>query len=149
MIFRSNEPYESSRIHAAAVYCSDGRLGNHFDDFIQQCLGLPRYDRLALPGGPAALLTYPQVRLERQGILDELSFLAESHKLTRIVLIAHSGCAFYRVRLGLTEPGMEFVQRSDIGRAVALVQATMGVPQVEAYFARSELGSVAFERVPV
>ncbi|MBX7132534.1 MAG: hypothetical protein K1X67_07640 [Fimbriimonadaceae bacterium] len=149
MIFRSNEPYESSRIHAAAVYCSDGRLGNHFDDFIQQCLGLPRYDRVALPGGPASLLTYPQVRLERQGILEELAFLAEAHGLTRIVLIAHSGCAFYRARLGLTEPGMEFVQRTDIGRAVALVHATTGVQQIEAYFARSEPDAVTFERIPV
>ena len=36
---------------AAAVYCSDGRYGEHMDDFLHNCLGLPRYDRVAIPGG--------------------------------------------------------------------------------------------------
>ena len=43
----------SARIHAASIYCSDGRFGEQMDEFLHQGLGLPRYDRLAVPGGPA------------------------------------------------------------------------------------------------
>ena len=39
-------PFDSSRIGAAAVYCSDGRFGEQCDDFVHHALQLPRYDRL-------------------------------------------------------------------------------------------------------
>src|SRR6187549_2595856 len=103
MTYTSPLRYDSSRIHAAAMYCSDGRIGEHFDDFLQNGLNLPRYDRVALPGGPACLAGHPQAHLEEQGVVDELQFLVEEHKLRRIVLIAHDGCAFYGGRLGLAD----------------------------------------------
>ena len=79
-------------MHAAAVYCSDGRIGEHFDDFLQNGLGLPRYDRVALPGGPACLAGYDEAKVEQVGIVDELKFLIDAHKLLRIVLIQHDHC---------------------------------------------------------
>ena len=97
--YESRLPYDSARIRAAAIYCSDGRIGEHFDDFLQNGLDLPRYDRLCLPGGAACLAGHPQAHLEEQGVLDELKFLVEVHKLRRVVLIAHQGCAFYAARL--------------------------------------------------
>ena len=42
----------STAFAAAAVYCSDGRFGEHVDDFLHNALKLPRYDRLAVPGVP-------------------------------------------------------------------------------------------------
>src|ERR671919_1438262 len=98
--YESRLPYDRNRIRAAAIYCSDGRIGDHFDDFLQTGLSLPRYDRIALPGGPACLAGHPQAHLEEQGVIDELNFLVEVHKLRRVVLIAHQGCAFYSTRLG-------------------------------------------------
>ncbi len=71
--------YEPSRIHAAAVYCSDGRMGDHFDDFLQNGLRLPRYDRVALPGGPAMLLDHGCSRSHSAATRDALSFLVEAH----------------------------------------------------------------------
>ena len=47
--------FQESRIRAAAIYCSDGRFGEAFDDFLHNILKLPRYDRLAVPGGAACL----------------------------------------------------------------------------------------------
>src|SRR5262245_45082772 len=105
--YESPVTYERARIHAAAIYCSDGRIGEHFDDFLQSGLGLPRYDRVALPGGPACLAGHPQAHLEEQGVVDELKFLVEVHGLKRIVLIAHEGCAFYGTRLELKDRRME------------------------------------------
>ena len=148
-MYESRLPYESARIRAAAVYCSDGRIGEHFDDFLQNGLGLPRYDRVALPGGPACLASHPQAHLEEQGVVDELKFLVEVHGLKRVVLIAHQGCAFYASRLELEEPRLELVQRADLVRAAAYVHRVTGLERVEGYFARLGEGRIRFEPVQV
>ena len=98
VVFRSAVAYERKRIHAAAIYCSDGRMGELFDDFLQSGLKLPRYDRVALPGGPACLADHQQSHVQTQGVVDELKFLIEVHEIKRIVLLAHEGCAFYATR---------------------------------------------------
>lgn len=149
MTYESRLKYEQSRIHAAALYCSDGRLGEHFDDFLQNGLSLPRYDRVSLPGGPACLAGHTQAHLEEQGVLDELKFLVEVHKLQRVVLIAHQGCAFYSSRLELTEPRLELVQKADLVRSAAYVHKVTGLDAIEGYFARHVEGRVCFERVEV
>jgi hypothetical protein len=149
MHYQSPIRYDSSRMHAAALYCSDGRLGEHFDDFLQTGLALPRYDRLCLPGGPACLAGHPQAHLEEQGVVDELHFLVEAHKINRVVLIAHQGCAFYGTRLDLKEPRLELVQRADLVRAAAFVHRVTGLDAIEAHFARMVDGRVMFEPVQV
>jgi hypothetical protein len=148
-MYESPVKYEKSRIHAAAVYCSDGRVGEHFDDFLQNGLGLPRYDRVSLPGGPACLAGHPQARLEEQGVVDELKFLVEVHNIKRVVLIAHEACAYYAQRLGLAEPRLELVQRADLVRAAAFIQNVIGLDAIEGYFARLVDGTIRFERVEV
>jgi hypothetical protein len=37
-IYESPTPYEAARIHAAAIYCSDGRVGEQIDEFLHQRL---------------------------------------------------------------------------------------------------------------
>jgi len=149
MTYSSPLPYDSSRTHAAALYCSDGRVGEHCDDFIQNGLKLPRYDRLCLPGGPACVAGHPEAHLEEKGVVDELHFLVEVHKLKRVVLIAHQGCAFYGTRLSLTEPRLELVQKADLVRAAAFVHRVTGLGAIDAYFARLVDGKMRFEHVPV
>ena len=56
MKYESTVRCEKARIHAAALYCSDGRVGAHFDDFLHNGLSLPRSDRVSLPGGGPACL---------------------------------------------------------------------------------------------
>jgi hypothetical protein len=149
MNYESRLPYDAARIHAAAIYCSDGRLGEHFDDFLENGLKLPRYDRVTLPGGPACLAGHPQAHLEEQGVMDELKFLVEVHRLKRVVLLAHQGCAFYGSRLALQEPRLELVQRADLVRAAAFTHRVTGLDKIEAYFARVVEGRVEFEQVTV
>jgi len=148
-VYRSSLPYERSRIHAAAIYCSDGRVGEQFDDFLQTGLKLPRYDRVALPGGPSCLADHPQAHLQAQGIVEELKFLVEVHGLKRIVLIAHEGCAFYTTRLELRDRRLELLQRSDLVRAAATVRRVTEIDAVEAYYARHGAGVIEFESVEV
>ena len=149
VVFRSGIAYERKRIHAAAIYCSDGRMGEQFDDFLQSGLKLPRYDRVALPGGPACLADHQQSHVQTQGVVDELKFLIEVHELKRIVLLAHEGCAFYATRLELRDRRLELLQQADLIRAAAFVRRITGVDVVEAYFARLGDDGVAFEVVEV
>src|SRR5687767_219719 len=146
-MFDSKTPYEPQRIHAAAIYCSDGRLGEHFDDFLMNGLKLPRYDRLALPGGPAALAEHPETRMEHAAVVDELKFLVEVHGLQRVVLIQHQNCAFYTRRLGLEGFDVERQQRDDLEAAAEFVRRTSGVDRVDTYFARRFDAAVRFEAV--
>jgi len=142
-------PYVSERIHAAALYCSDGRVGEHFDDFLQIGLSLPRYDRLCLPGGPACLAGHPQAHVQKKGVVDELDFLVEVHGLERVVLIQHEGCAFYSARLGLDGSGRENSQRADLAKSAAFVREVTGVEQVDAFFARKVESGMSFEPVDI
>lgn len=147
--YESRVPYERARIHAGAIYCSDGRIGEHFDDFLQNGLALPRYDRVALPGGPACLAGHAQAHVEQQGVVDELKFLVEVHGLKRLVLIAHEGCAFYSSRLELSDRRLELVQRADLVRAAAFLHRVTSIDRIDAYFARLADGRVRFEPVEV
>jgi hypothetical protein len=147
--FRSLHRYDPQRMHAAAVYCSDGRIGEHFDDFLQNGLGLPRYDRVALPGGPACLAGYDEAKVEQVGIVDELRFLIEAHKLSRIVLIQHEACAFYTARLRVNEKQLELLQRADLVRATYFLRHVTSLDRIDAYFARRTSEAIEFEPVVV
>src|SRR3954451_8416000 len=86
-IYTSRAPFDEVRIGAAAVYCSDGRYGEQMDDFLHNCLGLPRYDRVAVPGGAACLAGHLLAMRERGALDRQLKFLIEAHSLTRVVMI--------------------------------------------------------------
>ncbi len=147
--FRSLIRYDPQRTHAAAVYCSDGRVGEHFDDFLQNGLNLPRYDRVALPGGPAALAGYAEARLAQEGAVDELRFLIEAHGLTRVVLIQHEACAFYAARLQVSEKQIGHLQRADLVRAAYFIRHVTGLEQIDGYFAHRTSDAIEFEAVPL
>lgn len=147
--YESRIPYVPKRIHGAAIYCSDGRVGEHFDDFLQNGLSLPRYDRVALPGGPACLAGHTEAHVEEQGVLDELRFLVEAHELERVVLIQHAGCAFYTSRLGLPGAYLEPQQRIDLVKAAGFIQRLLAIRRIDAYFARPTGDRVVFEPVPI
>jgi hypothetical protein len=145
--FASSIPYEPTRINAAAVYCADGRVGDHVDEFLHQSLGLPRYDRLACPGGPAALAGRLLAFWEARGVPDQLRFMVRAHELRQVILIGHDGCAYYRERFGLAGEQGEAEQRLDLARAASAVQRIDEALEVAAFYARVQHGALAFERV--
>jgi hypothetical protein len=147
MHYESKLPYHTKRMHAAAIYCSDGRVCEQYDDFLQNGLKLPRYDRVALPGGPACLAGYSQARLEEAGVIDELKFLVDAHGLQRIVLIQHEDCAFYTTRLAAARASLECLQKADLVRAAYAVRNAMKMDTIDAFFARRSEHGVLFEPV--
>ena len=148
-VYESAIAYDGGRIGAAAVYCSDGRLGEQFDDFLHNALHLPRYDRLAVPGGAACLADHFATYREGDAVAAQLEFLINVHQLKRVILIAHENCAFYTDRLRISPIGVTEKQHEDLIKAVERVQQLGGQVQVEAYFARMEGSRIVFERVEV
>lgn len=144
-IYESPTPYEQSRIHAAAIYCSDGRVGEQIDEFLHQGLGLPRYDRLAIPGGPACLSGNLATFLEGRALEDALRFLIRVHDLRQVVLIAHDSCAYYRDRLGVAESLVTTEQRQDLEKAARAVRRLNDALGVKGFLAHTTGARIRFE----
>lgn len=135
-LFQSSLPFDVNRIRAAAIYCSDGRFGDQFDDLLHNGLRLPRYDRLAVPGGAACLANHFAAYREEAAVMEQLRFLFGVHGLEQIVLIAHENCAFYTERLGVSPLQLETQQRDDMKKAVQRIRLLAEELTVRAYFAR-------------
>jgi hypothetical protein len=146
--FESTVRFDPARIRAAAIYCSDGRFGEQCDELLHHGLALPRYDRLALPGGPAFLASHFLTYQADEAAFVQLRFLVEVHGLERLVLIAHENCAYYGERLRLVPPQMELQQHADLREAARRVRSLFPHLHVESFFARKENGdTIRFDRV--
>jgi hypothetical protein len=146
-VFTSSIPYDEARIRAAAIYCSDGRYGDQMDEFLHRRLELPRYDRLAIPGGPACLSGRLGVFWEGRSVEQQLDFLCRVHALERLVLIAHESCAFYRDWLKVPAVDIETQQIDDLSRASVAARRVSRTLTVEAYLARRNGALVHFDPV--
>ena len=144
-VFVSATPFEHQRIGAAAVYCSDGRYGEQMDEFRHQDLGLPRYDRVAVPGGGACLAGHVNAFREKDAVERQLTFLIREHALQRVVLIAHEGCAFYK-DVWRAGKSLEQLQSEDLKKAAEQIRLWNTKVMIEAYFARKMEGRVAFDK---
>ncbi len=146
VVFESSVRFDENRIRAAAVYCSDGRYGEHFDDFLHNSLKLPRYDRLAVPGGAACLAGHFLAFREEEGVIEQLRFLVKAHGIERVVLVAHQGCAFYTEQLHVPPAQVEAQQREDIQTAAGRIRSIASGLLVDAFFARKQVdGTILFE----
>jgi hypothetical protein len=143
--YESTLPFDDNRVGAAAVYCSDGRFGEQMDEFLHQHLGLPRYDRVAVPGGAACMAGHMMVYHEATALDRQLSFLITSHGLTKVVLIAHENCGFYKGLWIGTTP-LEQQQAADLKKAADEIRSHHPKVEVDAYFARKVEGKVRFEK---
>jgi hypothetical protein len=146
--FTSSIPFTHERIGAAAIYCSDGRYNEQFDEFLHQQLGLPRYDRVVVPGGAACLAGHISAWRDEEAVAEQLRFLIVSHELDRIVLIAHKGCGFYLKRLHVSEGSLRATQIEDLEKAALRIREMSSSVRVEAYIAGVDDGVVSFEPTP-
>lgn len=146
LVYESTLGFDELRIRAAAIYCSDGRFGDQFDDFLHNALKLPRYDRLAIPGGAACLAGHFLACREEEGLVEQLRFLIKVHALGRVVLIAHQDCAFYTQWLHISPLQLQTQQREDMQKAVQRVRSIANSLRVETFFARKHTdGRICFE----
>lgn len=148
MDYESSVRFDANRIRAVAVYCSDGRFGEQCDDLLHNALQLPRYDRLAVPGGAACLASHFRAYREEEGVIEQLQFLVQVHGIEHVVLIAHENCAFYTERLHVSPLQIESQQLEDMQKAVQRVRSIASGVLVNAFFARKHAGdTIRFESV--
>jgi hypothetical protein len=143
--FKATELFDPKRIGAVVMYCSDGRWGDAFDEFCRRSLQIPRYDRFAVPGGPA-WLTIAQAQKKEddcpsleaslsRSAWENLGLLVRVHELSRIVLVAHYGCAFYVERYKKPADDVLPIQLADLQRARNAVRERFPRLTVETYMA--------------
>jgi hypothetical protein len=134
--FISTHRWNPERIGAVAIYCSDGRWGEAFDEFCHESLRLPRYDRFAVPGGPLCLVVrHVSLMTPFAAAREQLQFLVKAHQLERVVLFGHYGCAVYAHLLGLDAEGCLPAQETDLRSAARLLQAWFPGMRIDAYMA--------------
>ncbi len=133
-----------------AIYCSDGRWGEAFDEFCHEGLHLPRYDRFAVPGGPAWLtMRHTSLLTPYSAARDQLSFLVEAHELEKIVLVTHYGCAFYAQILGGDPDACMPAQEEDLRTAANTLRGWFPGMEVDGYLALRDQHEISFQPVSV
>lgn len=146
--FISTWPWDEERIHALALYCSDGRWGLAFDEFCQKHLRIPRYDRWAVPGGPGWLLPSADDTVSLRAAKLQLDLLVEAHGLERIVLISHYGCAYYAKRFNKSPDECLAFQKTDLHLAADTLREWYPAIRVENYLAMRAGSRLSFHGVP-
>jgi GYF domain 2 len=146
-VFYCTESWHAERIGAMALYCSDGRWGEAFDEFCHRHLQIPRYDRLAVPGGPACLATTGGGTSAIEGARQQLDFLVRVHELEQIVLITHYGCAFYGEQLQRGPRECLSFQMEDVRLAATRLRDWYTGLRVDGYLAMRTGQCLAFHRV--
>ena len=146
-VYTCHETWNPERIGALALYCSDGRWGEAFDEFCHKRLLIPRYDRWAVPGGPAWLVPRETSSDLFQATRTQLDFLVRVHELERIVLITHYGCAWYGHRLQRSPDECLPAQAEDIQAAATALQTWYPALRVEAYLAMQRDRCLSFHQM--
>jgi hypothetical protein len=131
--YHATERWHPDRIGAIALYCSDGRWGEAFDEFCHRHLQIPRYDRWAVPGGPAWVAGHAEDAPLLLAARTQLDFLVRVHELEQVVLNTHYACAWYSERLGQSADENLPAQTEDVRAAAAQLQLWYPGLRVDAY----------------
>ena len=146
--YDATERWHSDRIGALALYCSDGRWGQAFDEFCHRHLRIPRYDRWAVPGGAACIAASVEPALLKAARI-QLDFLVQTHDLERVVLITHFGCAWYANQLQRPPDECLPTQSDDLRAAATTLRSWYPGLGVEAYVAMRRQERLSFHELDV
>jgi len=144
--YHASERWHPERIGALALYCSDGRWGEAFDEFCHRHLQIPHYDRWAVPGGPA-WVNAPHGTEYLKATRVQLDFLVKAHELERIVLITHFGCAWYGHLLKRPPEECLPEQMKDVRKAAATLNSWYPGLIVDCYLAMRTRDWLSFHRI--
>ncbi len=133
---------------ALVVHCSDPRFQPHFHDFLRRALKLERYALLAVPGGAQFLTLVDFLPKFSWAGWRWVKFIGDIAPPSRVVLIAHDDCLWYKHVRGRAKPAeIHARQLEDLRRVEAGVRERFRNITVELYFARLDAGSAVFESV--
>lgn len=81
--------WNPARPRVLVVACSDGRLQEATDAFLERAFGIRDYDRLYLPGGAGALASSGCELLRAQQVRHDCRFLVTAHQVGHLILLLH------------------------------------------------------------
>jgi hypothetical protein len=96
-LFRAVTPWTPDRPQTLVVCCSDGRWHAQMSEFVRAEVS-DRADLYAVPGGPAVLDAWNSSFDEARVFQQSMRLFAEYHEISGIWLIAHEGCAWYKLK---------------------------------------------------
>ncbi len=147
--FIATEPWDPTRPRVLVVCCSDGRFHQPITEFVDRKVS-DRADLLAVPGGPVILDPWASSFDEARLFESALHLFLEHHDLEQCWLIAHEGCAYYKLKQpGLTARAYEELQKRDLRRGGEIVAERAPRLVVHLRYARLQAGRVCFEEVTV
>lgn len=145
--FVAHEPWDPTRPQVLVVCCSDGRFHAPIVEFVDHLVS-DRADLLAVPGGPAILDPWNSSFDEARLFESALAMFLEHHDLRQAWLIAHEGCAYYRMKHpGLDPRAMEDRQKRDLRRGAEVLRERAAHLESRLRYARLVDGRVRFEEV--
>jgi hypothetical protein len=135
---------------ALVVHCGDHRFQAAFQEFLNRHLGLAgNYDLLVIPGGPQSLTLVEYLPKFSWATWRWFRFFVENHEISRLILIQHQDCAWYKtLPLHLhsaSEPRQR--QEEDLRKLGQALRKDFPQLKVELYFAAwngDEQGNVEF-----
>jgi hypothetical protein len=124
---------------ALVVHCGDHRFQAAFKEFLNKDLGLGgSYDLIAVPGGPQALTLAAYLPKFSWASWRWFRFFVENHQISRLILIQHQDCAWYKSLPWHLHSSLEPRQRQeeDLRRIGQALKKDFPEVRAELYFAR-------------
>lgn len=122
-----NMRWNPTRPTALVVACSDGRLQEATDAFLERDLHITHYDRLYVPGGAGALTSSGRDFARAHELQRECRYLVDLHGLLHVIAIFHGParngpdnaiCADYRRKFPFASPADVRAQQEADARAL-------------------------------
>jgi hypothetical protein len=136
--YESPLDWRTERSETLVVACADGRWRPHIEDFVANHLNAgDRIDFLSVPGGIEPLTLVDLVPKDFNFVRRRLELLVRTHKIRRIVAIAHEHCGWYRERrIGPLTIDLRARQIAHLQQARVRLQELFPDVAVDTYYAR-------------
>ncbi len=138
VVHTSRSPWDPARPPALVICCVDGRWFRHIEEFVRESLKAGhRTDWMCVPGGVEPLTLLSFVPKDFNFMRRRLEALVAAHGTSRVILIAHEDCAWYRLlKIGPLRMDLRGRQIGDLRRAARVIHEMIPGVSVETYFAR-------------
>jgi len=134
--FVATIPWHDAKVSTLAIWCSDCRFQQQFDQFLRAGLGAEAFDKIAVPGGPQFLLDDDRPKFGWAG-RRWLRFLVEHHEIKTVVCIGHEDCGWYKDLTGgaLGREALNDAVKADLARMPEAIRADLPQVEVRPFFA--------------
>ena len=143
--FTAPTPWSPDRPETLVVCCSDGRWHAQMMEFVRHEVS-EHADLFAVPGGPAVLDPWASSFDEARVFEAAMRLFAEHHSIAGVWLIAHEGCAWYRVKHPHLDPrALRDRQMEDLRRGREILLERHPQYAVRLVFAARQEEAVVFD----